>query len=157
MTDPQDSHRSTAGTSVEEEARRLMESLGAWAAGQTTGERQTHAAEPESATQTEQPRTTDGAGCSCNPAPRICRVCPVCRVGAVVESLSPELVDHLADLVAMVAGSLKAVAEDRRAARTSADAAAEPTGHDRGPERQHVPKDDSAFGADDEDEGEQRP
>lgn len=138
MTEPDDP-RTAETPSVEAEARRLMESLGAWASAAGGG-------------------TTDDAqaagGCSCNPAPKVCRVCPVCRVGAVVESLSPDLVDRLADLVAMVAGSLKVIADDRRQEQQT------PAEQDRQePEREHVPKDDRAFDGfgDTDDEGERRP
>lgn len=75
-----------------------------------------------------------GSGCDCGPtahSPAVCKVCPVCRVGAFLEGLSPEVMERFADIIAMVAGSLQAVAQQRRAqadAATSApDAAAAAT------------------------------
>ena len=44
----------------------------------------------------------------------VCRVCPVCRAVGLLHSVQPETMERLADLLGMVAGSLQAMAADRR-------------------------------------------
>lgn len=108
--------------SVADEAIKLMESLGAWATG------------AQQASTTSQDRPAGSGTCSCSTdsaapqshAPAVCRVCPVCRVGAFLEDLSPEVMERFADLIAMVAGSLQAVAQQRRSEHEAPPAAAAP-------------------------------
>lgn len=104
MNDRSDSPTSEAAGSVAEEAVKLMESLGAWAS---------HKAADDPA-----PNRAGAQECSCSRAqtPAVCQVCPVCRVGAFLEGLSPDIVERLADVVAMFAGSLHAAAQQRRGA-----------------------------------------
>ena len=45
----------------------------------------------------------------------ICRVCPVCRIAAYMHTVRPEVLVRVADVLAMVAGSLQVIAADRTA------------------------------------------
>ncbi|MBO1755329.1 hypothetical protein [Allobranchiibius sp. CTAmp26] len=65
---------------------------------------------------------TDGPAASASPAcdcgrtaglDAICRVCPVCRVAAYMHTVRPEVLVRVADVLAMVAGSLQLIAADR--------------------------------------------
>ena len=116
--------------SVADEAMKLMESLGMWAA--TAG----HSADapPQESMRDDWPGQPDagasgapsGSGCDCGPtahSPAVCKVCPVCRAGAFLEGLSPEVMERFADIIAMVAGSLQAVAQQRRAQADAATSA----------------------------------
>ncbi|AKU17140.1 hypothetical protein [Luteipulveratus mongoliensis] len=129
MTRPPDdsSSWSTSASSVADEAVRLVEALagltGAPGADPQTPEDDT-TPEPSAATsssdddhqESEEPRP---AGCSCQDAAMVaavCQVCPVCRVAGLLHNVRPETMDRIADLLGMVAGSLQAVAADRRTA-----------------------------------------
>ncbi|WP_431841090.1 hypothetical protein [Calidifontibacter indicus] len=113
--------------SVADEAMKLMESLGMWAAtaGHSTDTPPKESMRDDSPVQPDAGASgaPSGSGCDCGPtahSPAVCKVCPVCRVGAFLEGLSPEVMERFADIIAMVAGSLQAVAQQRRA---QADAA----------------------------------
>ncbi|NYJ75042.1 hypothetical protein [Allobranchiibius huperziae] len=43
----------------------------------------------------------------------ICRVCPVCRIASYMQTVRPEVLVRVADVLAMVAGSLQMIAADR--------------------------------------------
>lgn len=95
-----------SAANVADEAVKLMEALGAWA-GTASGEA------PGAGSREHDP--SGERSCSCtDSAPAVCKVCPVCRVGAFLEELSPDVMERVADLIAMVAGSLHAAAETRR-------------------------------------------
>lgn len=133
------SHDSAAHGSVAQEAQRLVEALADWAGeGARVGsEDSSHHSAGDScgSAADEHAPAQDGCTCGAEHAPRVCRVCPVCRIGAFLEQVSPEVVDRCADLFAMVAGSLRTVADDRRAAQERS-----------GPSpRRPVPRDDDAF------------
>jgi hypothetical protein len=112
--------------SVAEEAARLLDALGGWAA------RAGYAAEPgtrhtdDSADGTtahaetarpgahpsghcEKCGAADGAGQAV-----VCRLCPVCQGIGLLRSVRPETVDRLADLAGAVAATLRDVADQRR-------------------------------------------
>lgn len=76
------------------------------------------------------PTASAQPACECGRAAgldAICRVCPVCRIAAYMHTVRPEVLVRVADVLAMVAGSLQMIAADR-----SADPAApgHPTAND---------------------------
>lgn len=56
----------------------------------------------------------------------VCRMCPICRAAEFLQTVRPEVLQRCADILAMIAGSLQAIAADRPAQRTSADASTPP-------------------------------
>lgn len=60
----------------------------------------------------------------------VCRMCPICRAAEFLQTVRPEVLQRYADILAMVAGSLQAIAADRPAQRTSADASEPPNATD---------------------------
>ncbi len=94
---------------VAQEAMRLAEAMSSWAKSSA------------------RPRSDDGQGpegesegtrpCSCADSAAVgtvCGVCPICRVAGIVAAIQPEVIERVADVLTMVAGSLQEVAEDRR-------------------------------------------
>jgi hypothetical protein len=71
----------------------------------------------------------------------VCGLCPVCQGIALLRSVRPETVDRLADLAGVLAGTLRDLADHRRAAAGStgapgtggANAGAHSGGPDAGP------------------------
>lgn len=120
-----DSTRPPVG-SVAEEAARLLDALGGWAAtagyaappGGTAEASGDQANEP--ADQGAAPEEHDAGHCPTCGADRrtgeavACQLCPVCQGIALLRSVRPETVDRLADLAAAVAQSLREMAEHRR-------------------------------------------
>ncbi|TWP36981.1 hypothetical protein [Leekyejoonella antrihumi] len=107
------------GGAVAQEALRLAEAVSDWA-------RSTHPNPGDARPDAETSRDTDppsaertaGRSCGCHESgavDSVCRVCPICRVATVVQAIQPEALERVADVLAMFAGSLNAVAEDRRA------------------------------------------
>ncbi len=136
MDDRTDERADETG-SVADEAMKLMESLGLWVAGaQASGAQASSgpaggdaAGDPEADDSASGRADTPGCSCTGDAAaaaqihqPAVCKVCPVCRVGSLLEGLSPEVMERFADLIAMVAGSLQAVAQQRRSQGEAADA-----------------------------------
>lgn len=59
---------------------------------------------------------TSAAGCECGRSSgldAVCRVCPICRAAAYVQTVRPEVLERVADVLAMIAGSLQAIAADQ--------------------------------------------
>lgn len=84
---------------------------------EATAETETETSGPEESA-SEAP---EQAGCSCQASAAVgavCQVCPICRLAGLVDSVRPETMERIADLLGMVAGSLQAVAADRRSAAT---------------------------------------
>ena len=124
--------RPDVGT-VAEEAARLLDALGGWAAQagyaaqpaprhtgtpersdeEGTADAAQHADEPEGAhpaSHCERCGAADGAGQAV-----VCRLCPVCQAIGILRSVRPETVDRLADLAGAVAATLRDLADQRRA------------------------------------------
>lgn len=138
MNGPPRSPADHAASSVADEAMRLVEAL----AGLASGIASTPADQPGVPSVTDpavderpadeipdrdqpdqDPPTATGSpapsGCACtdsSAAEAICRVCPVCRLAGLLAAIRPETLERCADLLGMVAGSLQAVATDRRGA-----------------------------------------
>lgn len=115
--------RASETGSVADEAIKLMESLGAWADTQAQAQAQASAQSsgaPAPDTQeapgqeSAEKSTTGGCDCSSTHAPKVCAVCPVCRIGSFVESLGPDAMERIADVIGMLAGSLQEAARQRR-------------------------------------------
>ncbi|MBC9957607.1 hypothetical protein [Yimella sp. cx-51] len=129
MTDRTEDDQSDAAAAVAQEAMKLVESLGAWAGSASSAHAFESSAGGGSDRDDDEPkRGDDGCSCSTAHAPVVCRVCPVCRVGAFLEGLSPEAMERIADLIGMVAGSLQAVAQERRAGSPSGEESRPPAG-----------------------------
>lgn len=134
---------STVGT-VAEEAARLVEMLagasGPWtrvnggSPGPATGQAGGHAtgarsndvpggaeggqAEPDGDTG----RAASGHTCTCGgTTPQACRLCPVCQVISLVNSISPETIDRAADLVDLAATALRDLATVQRGRQAAAE------------------------------------
>jgi hypothetical protein len=112
-----DDERPAVGT-VAEEAARLLDALGGWAASGRTG----YAAEPGEESQ-PRPGAAEHAGrCdSCGAENGMgqavtCQLCPVCQGIGLLRSVRPETVDRLADLAGALAATLRDLAGQRRAA-----------------------------------------
>jgi hypothetical protein len=135
-----DDERPAVGT-VAQEAARLLDALGGWAAGTRTeyaagpasepasepaspegdpGSTDTGSADPGPADSTRVPE--DGGRCgSCGAANGMgqavtCQLCPVCQGLGLLRSVRPETVDRLADLAGALAATLRDLAGQRRAA-----------------------------------------
>ena len=64
----------------------------------------------------DEPRADASPVCECGRTAgldAICRVCPVCRIAAYMHTVRPEVLVRVADVLAMVAGSLQLIAADR--------------------------------------------
>ncbi|MFC8501420.1 hypothetical protein ACFUC1_03605 [Pedococcus sp. NPDC057267] len=144
-----DQERAPVG-SVAEEAARLLDALGGWAAssGYAAGASSRGSAEDEghpphvdthgspgpAAEDGGHPTTgatpDDGAHCEHCGAETgagravVCRLCPVCQGIGLLRSVRPETVDRLADLAGAIADTLRDLADHRRAGAESAGAAA---------------------------------
>ena len=124
-----DDERPAVGT-VAEEAARLLDALGGWAASAQSGyaARPAHAAaapggDDSAAHHTEaDDSSSTGSRCeSCGAENGVgqavaCQLCPVCQGIGLLRSVRPETVDRLADLAGALAATLKDIAGQRRAA-----------------------------------------
>ena len=124
-----DDERPAVGT-VAEEAARLLDALGGWAASAQSGyaARPAHAAaapgDDDTAEQDHHAddRRSTGSRCeSCGAENGVgqavtCQLCPVCQGIGLLRSVRPETVDRLADLAGALAATLKDIAGQRRAA-----------------------------------------
>lgn len=109
------SDQSDDGGPVAQEAKRLAEAVSAWAA--SSHRSQTSGDEDEAGGEQQDSRRP---GCSCGESSAVdsvCSVCPVCRVAAAVQAIQPEVIERVADVLTMFAGSLQQVADDRRRQR----------------------------------------
>jgi hypothetical protein len=127
--------------SVAEEAARLLDALGGWAAssgyaagapsrGSAEGPGRPPAGDTRDGTSATSGPTPGGEGhcehCGAeNGAGRavVCRLCPVCQGIGLLRSVRPETVDRLADLAGALADTLRELADHRRAGQASAGAA----------------------------------
>lgn len=104
------------------EAERLMDAFSEWV-GQAGAEREAAEGGPgRSVGDDAEPSGADvpetSVACECGRTAgldAVCRICPVCRVAAYVHTVRPEILERVADVLAMVAGSLQAIAADRSA------------------------------------------
>ncbi|KNX36955.1 hypothetical protein [Luteipulveratus halotolerans] len=125
MTRPPDDPPVPPSSSVADEAVRLVEALAGLGGART--QEDGHADAPPGPEPADRASRTS-PGCTCDEVPvvaSVCRVCPVCRVVGLLHSVQPETMERLADLLGMVAGSLQAMAADRR--RPSEAAAQQPS------------------------------
>ena len=93
-------------------------------------------------------RNHNPGGASSDDTPSSCRLCPLCRVVALLRSVRPETVDLLADLAMSVAASLRDVATRSRAS-DSGSSARSTSGGSPDVERvsvQNIPVDDESEG-----------
>lgn len=65
----------------------------------------------------------------------ICRVCPVCRIASYMHTVRPEVLVRVADVLAMVAGSLQMIAADRSSDPQAAPRQASTNDAEDGPHR----------------------
>ncbi|WP_145227427.1 hypothetical protein [Rudaeicoccus suwonensis] len=146
---------------VAAEALRLAEAFAAWAGGvsdthsqHADADRSADAARDDTAGQgSSTPRAEahepPEPGCGCGQATAldaVCRVCPVCRLAGLVQAIRPDVIDRVADLLAMVSGSLHEVASSRR----DAAAGQTPQAHDsNSPAERHAGVDIPVQGAED--------
>lgn len=96
---------------LETEASRLADAFSAWAGSSGTADRAD---------------TPAAAGCGCGSGAGldvVCRACPICRVASYVQTVRPEVLERVADVLAMIAGSLQAIAADRESATSADDSA----------------------------------
>ncbi len=104
------------GGPVAEEARRLADAVSAWATSSTHGgQHAEHDAGHDRSGDSGRP------GCHCagsDAVETVCGVCPVCRAAGLVAAVRPEVIERVADVLTLVAGSLQAVADDRRRAQS---------------------------------------
>ena len=114
------------------EAARLAEAFTAWAGNRPTGSTEDRAAtDGRDAAQTgagpeEEPgesgdvpkATTCECGHTASTA-AVCSVCPICRAATYVQNLRPEVLERVGDVLAMVAGSLQAMAAERSRERAA--------------------------------------
>ncbi|WP_240977166.1 hypothetical protein [Knoellia koreensis] len=113
--------------SVAEEAARLMDALGGWAAsaGYAAGTR--HTEDDAEVPRTEGDATRADGGEKAGACPTCgaengvgqaisCQVCPVCQGIALLRSVRPETVDRLADLAGALAATLRDIAAQGREA-----------------------------------------
>jgi hypothetical protein len=68
-------------------------------------------------------RTCSSCGAESDATPVACRVCPLCQGIALLRSVRPETVDRLADFATAVAGTLRDLATQSRAADPEQEAA----------------------------------
>ena len=113
-----DDERPAVGT-VAEEAARLLDALGGWAASAQSGyaARPAHAATaPGEGADSTTPRC-ESCGAENGVGQAVaCQLCPVCQGIGLLRSVRPETVDRLADLAGALAATLKDIAGQRRAA-----------------------------------------
>ncbi|MDE9366759.1 hypothetical protein PZ938_14185 [Luteipulveratus sp. YIM 133132] len=140
MTRPPDESDPTP--SVSDEAMRLMEALAGLTAAHRPPQSEPGAASSGRAERDAARASEDSAepACACSTpvVESVCGVCPICRGVALLHSIQPETMERVADLLGMVAGSLQAVAADRRESRAGAEAPAEPEGPARERGRQET-------------------
>lgn len=165
---PRDATEATSGDAAQElgfEAARLAEAFSEWAGARSPA---TGSAEDQmagSGSDSEAPGTESfegsggpadsggeagargGATCDCGSnsgADAICRVCPICRVAAYVQTVRPEVLERVGDVLAMVAGSLQAMAAERSSEQTEHRT---PAGTPGAPESPFRDADEAASGA----------
>ena len=113
-----DQERPTVG-SVAEEAARLLDALGGWAAGHGyAADPPTSATAPGAGeeTQAQAPHRCPTCGAEAGTGQAVvCQLCPVCQGIGLLRSVRPETVDRLADLAGAVAAALRDLASQRRA------------------------------------------
>lgn len=151
---------------VAAEALRLAEAFAAWAGGMsdthsqhTDADRSADAVSDDtvpddtaghgSTTPRAEAHEPAGPGCGCGQATAldaVCRVCPVCRLAGLVQAIRPDVIDRVADLLAMVSGSLHEVASSRRDA---ADGQTPQSQEGNGPAERHAGVDIPVQGAED--------
>lgn len=97
--------RDEALGSAAHEAARLVEALGEWLSGHTPvdGPTWTHSGEESIATGSAE-----------------CKLCPVCRLIAIVRTTSPEVVAHLDDAMRSLLAAVKCVTDAGRSGGSSA-------------------------------------
>jgi hypothetical protein len=112
--------------SVAEEAARLLDALGGWAAtaAYAGGAGTRHTPDPAEGTtapgEEGHPRAHPAGHCDrCGAADGmgqavVCRLCPVCQGIGLLRAVRPETVDRLADLAGAVAATLRDLADQRR-------------------------------------------
>lgn len=54
----------------------------------------------------------------------VCRMCPICRAAEFLQTVRPEVLERCADVLAMIAGSLQAIAADRPTGSSSSSGSA---------------------------------
>lgn len=114
------------------EAARLADAFAAWAGGGGPTEGTTASAGPaadsgpansgpaDAGPVVDEPGADPGTApvdvvCGCGRSAgidAICRVCPVCRAATNLHTVRPEVLERVADVLAMIAGSLQAIAAD---------------------------------------------
>jgi len=141
--------RPPVGT-VAEEAARLLDALGGWAAtagyaaqraprhtdGSSGGATDPAADAGHPAGHCDRCGAADGAGQAV-----VCSLCPVCQAIGLLRSVRPETVDRLADLAGAVAGTLRDLADRRRHDTGSAPTGADGSSTGRAPV-QDIPVED---------------
>lgn len=73
--------------------------------------------------------------CGCNSQTGVdvvCRMCPICRAAEFLHTVRPEVLERCADVLAMIAGSLQAIAADRPAQPASSRPSPPPPSASRG-------------------------
>lgn len=73
--------------------------------------------------------------CGCNSQTGVdvvCRMCPICRAAEFLHTVRPEVLERCADVLAMIAGSLQAIAADRPAQPSSSRPSPPPPSASRG-------------------------
>ncbi len=119
--------------SVADEAARLMDALGGWAATARYAAGTRHTEDDAEAPRTEGDAAPGDGGATADACPTCgtetgvgqaisCQVCPVCQGIALLRSVRPETVDRLADLAGALAATLRDIAAQGRETRTAPDA-----------------------------------
>lgn len=124
-SDP-DSQQSGAAN-VADEAMRLAEAFAVWAQnGKLAADVAAHdtpVGEAAGEAASAGAATDSAPSCDCahgTAVEAVCRMCPVCRMAALVQAVQPDLLDRVADLLGLVAGGLHSAAQQRRTSETGA-------------------------------------
>ncbi len=114
------------------EAARLADAFSVWVgdrAGQDPDE--SDAVDDEPAPKPEAAASADATPvCGCGRGTAVdlvCKMCPVCRAAEFLHTVRPETLERFADVLAMVAGSLHAIAADRSGTHGADPSPAEPS------------------------------
>lgn len=114
------------------EAARLADAFSVWVgdrAGQDPDE--SDAVDDEPAPKPEAAASTAATPvCGCGRGTGVdlvCKMCPVCRAAEFLHTVRPETLERFADVLAMVAGSLHAIAADRSGTHGADPSPAEPS------------------------------
>lgn len=114
-----DPHRDDMADALGAEAARLAQAFSAWvderapAQSDTSDEGQRGESDTPS-----QFATTASPVCGCGSQKGVdvvCRMCPICRAAEFLHTVRPEVLERCADVLAMIANSLQAIAADRPA------------------------------------------